>query len=338
MDTTEIINAAEQENGVDDGLLSAGQAMRAANERSQISAEGAVEAFNESRIDSAVQLRGSAQTNEHGTGAAQDVASNAQGAFGLVLDDLGQGQAGPDTIDGAAPAAFAFVGESLLEGVAVGGQTVEGKVQGQFLRPTPDQGSQSPNELTVPLLADHGSQPQAGTDHDRHRHPQDHTALQLDAHFIGLDLLQVQWLNMGLMDGLSMHPRSVLPGHHRPLIQAKRRDYRLARTAVGQQRHYLTHRRFLRPQSVKHRPSSIRKRPSTALASASLAPSLPPHDIPFAHHALVRAPLVGAKYFLKVHFSLPAAKPKGLNEPSILAIYRLVWSYPEKLVADKDPH
>jgi hypothetical protein len=54
---------------------------------------------------------------------------------------------------------------------------------------------------------------------------------------------------------------------------------------------------------------------------------LPPDHIPFADHTLVNTPLIGAEYALKVHFSLPAAKLKGSNEPSILAIYRLMQSY-----------
>jgi hypothetical protein len=44
------------------------------------------------------------------------------------------------------------------------------------------------------------------------------------------------------------------------------------------------------------------------MAFARLAALLPPHHIAFSDHALVSAPLVGAKYILKVHFSLSAAK------------------------------
>src|SRR5436305_5720655 len=92
MDAAEIINAAEQESGINDGLLSASQAMRAANKRSHISTEGTIEAFNESGIDGALQLGRPTQPNQHGTGAAQDVASDPERALSLVFDDLGQGQ------------------------------------------------------------------------------------------------------------------------------------------------------------------------------------------------------------------------------------------------------
>jgi hypothetical protein len=45
------------------------------------------------------------------------------------------------------------------------------------------------------------------------------------------------------------------------------------------------------------------------LALAAPVAFLPPHHIPFTDHALVSTPLVGAKYVLKVHFSLSAVKP-----------------------------
>ncbi len=61
MDTAEIIDTAEQENGISDGLLSTSQAMRAANQWGEVSAEGTIEPFNEGGVDSAFQLSGGLQ-------------------------------------------------------------------------------------------------------------------------------------------------------------------------------------------------------------------------------------------------------------------------------------
>ncbi len=139
MDTAEVVNTAKQKDSTRDGLLSASQAMRAPNQRSQISPEGTVEALDKGRVDRAVELGGSPQAGEHGTRAAQDIAGDAKGAVGLVFDDLSQGQARPDTVDRAVPQASSFVGERALEGVTVGRQAVKGDVQRHFLRPTPHQ-------------------------------------------------------------------------------------------------------------------------------------------------------------------------------------------------------
>jgi len=219
-----------------------------------------------------------------------------------IFHDLGERQTRPDDIDEPSAQASPSVGKSVLKGILVSAKAVKGDIQRHFLRPASHDLGQGGDERNIPPWTDGRAQPQPRPDHDCHCHPDLELSLQLHPDFVGLHLAQIQGTNLGLMDCLGLASRSMLPVHDRSFIQAKGRHHRLARTAVGQQRHHLNDYFFLCPQSVEHRSPTVGEGSSTRLAFAPLTPLLPPNDIPFADHTLVSTPLVGAKYFLKVHF------------------------------------
>src|SRR5712692_8908367 len=103
MKAAKVVNTTEQENGIGDGLLSTSQAMGAAHQRGEVSAERAIEPFNEGRVDRALPLSSGTQAGEHGTRARQHIPGQLKGAAGLVFDDLSQCQTRPDTLDSPAP-------------------------------------------------------------------------------------------------------------------------------------------------------------------------------------------------------------------------------------------
>jgi len=57
MKAAKVVNTTEQENGIGDGLLSTSQAMGAAHQRGEVSAERAIEPFNEGRVDSRARAK-----------------------------------------------------------------------------------------------------------------------------------------------------------------------------------------------------------------------------------------------------------------------------------------
>lgn len=130
MSAAKIVNGTEQKNALSDGLLSACQAVRAANERSEIGAEGTIQPLDESRINRASALRALAEVDEHGTQATQDVAREAEAALDVLLDDLSQGQARPDLTGRATACRFVLVGESAFKGVGVACQAIKGVYSG----------------------------------------------------------------------------------------------------------------------------------------------------------------------------------------------------------------
>src|SRR5258707_4780614 len=101
MHAAKVVDTTKQKDRTGDRLLSERQTMRAPNQGSQISTEGAIESFNEGSVDSAVELSGAAQAGEHRTRATQHVTGDLKGAVGLMFDDLSQGQTRPDTVNGA---------------------------------------------------------------------------------------------------------------------------------------------------------------------------------------------------------------------------------------------
>src|SRR5215510_2030496 len=311
MDTAEVIDSAQQKDSGGNGELSTGQAMRAAHEWGQIRSESAVETFNEGGVNAAVELGGGAQAGQHGRGATQDKALEVKAAF-CVLDHARQAQTRPDTIDQAfAAPTSCLVRESPLEGIPIRAKPIEGDVQRHLLSPAPHQTGQALNERPVTSWADNCPQPQPRGNHNRHRHPQHRLALHPYSHFVGLDLLQIQQSNMSLMHRSGMCSSPALPGIDGALIQPKGGHYRLARTAVSQQRHHLCHRLLRRSQAIKQRPSSVRKRPSTTTTFAALAHSAKPDHIAFTDLTLVRTFWIWTIHVLKVHFSLLLPSVQG---------------------------
>src|SRR5579859_7215974 len=95
MDAAEIVDGAKQKDTIGQGVLSAGDSMRAANERGEIRLEGAVQALDEGGINRSSALGALTKVDEHGTRATQDIARDVEAPIGVMLDDLGQGQTRP---------------------------------------------------------------------------------------------------------------------------------------------------------------------------------------------------------------------------------------------------
>src|SRR5215831_11329767 len=110
---------------------------------------------------------------------------------------------------------------------------------------------QLPNQGHVALLADRTSQPQPGGDHHGECHP-DNAPLALDTYFIRLDVPESpRLLDQMLLHGLPVGTASPHPSGNGALIEAKRRDDGLRRTAVGQQRDHQADRLRRGPQAIQ---------------------------------------------------------------------------------------
>lgn len=64
--------------------------------------------------------------------------------------------------------------------------------------------------------------------------PHDLFTLQFDTQIIGLDVFQIDWLDMPFMHRLTVRACPLSPSHHGPLIQPKGHYNRLQRAAIGQ--------------------------------------------------------------------------------------------------------
>ncbi len=308
MRITEVIQTADDIHSGDQGLCFAGQSACAAGQAGKPLAEGGVEALDKGGIDPARSLGNLDQTPDHCLTALNDAPIDVQMIGTALLEHLDDGDVGPgDELRASffTPAAGHSRAKSRLESGHVTRQTIDGQQQGaaqgdlaHLLRQGLDQDQISPGAYRT-------AQPQPGGDHQRQGHPES-SLLGLDFDLIGLHLLQIQ---VGAAHGVFMHGLTVLTGPlpavpHRALIKAKRLDYRLNGTAVGQERHHQQHRLGTCPQPVKYRTFAGAKGLFAYFTDVTLFLLTMHLNVAFSALTSCRTLNIRAKYSLWVHWVL----------------------------------
>lgn len=160
------------------------------------------------------------------------------------------------------------------------------------------------DQRLISALSHLGTQPQARVHLHGHRQPQDYS-LGLHPDFIGLNLLQIaRLLHQVLVDLLTVFARFFLNSLHRAFIPVKGLNYRLGRTPIRQQRDHNGHVCVGLVRSIER--CALRFCKGTVAYIAFVTPFLLAvnTDIAFADLPSCQTRLIGAKYFLRVHWSL----------------------------------
>ena len=192
--------------------------------------------------------------------------------------------------------------ERAADSLHIGLQAIDAKEQ----RTTQDTEThllhQGGDQGSIPLLAQHASQPQAGADLQGHRHP-NHPAWLLHPDLIGLHLPQVpRLLHQVFMYLFTVPTRSLLPGDDRPFIQTKGGHNRLHRTSVSQQGHHLEHYVRRRTQPVEGRPLALGKCLAAYTTDVTTFFLTVYADVAILASSSCRTIRIGAEYRLWIHW------------------------------------
>jgi hypothetical protein len=120
--------------------------------------------------------------------------------------------------------------------------------------------------------------------------------LFLDPQFVGLHLSEVVGLfDQMLLYRLALHAASRHPTCYRALVEAKRRDDGLRRTAVGEERQHARDRVSWGPQAVKRRAFGVCEGSMTLCTDKALVLARVDADIALANLASGRTRQIGAE-------------------------------------------
>src|SRR4030067_1798872 len=155
-------------------------------------------------------------------------------------------------------------------------------------------------------------------DHDGHRTPNT-LALPFAPDLVGLHVFQVSGLlHQVLVHSLTVSTGSLLPVHHRALIQPVGCHYSLQRTTMRNQCSYNHHQLHRVMQPVKRRSDCGRERLTAYFAFVTCFFSTMNNNVVFADFAPCGAGHIWAKLFLSVHVvhSLLVWDHKSATSPS----------------------
>jgi hypothetical protein len=302
----EVVHRAHQIHPVEQGGHLPRQRPPAANQGCDPRPEGGVQPLDVGCVDHPPALRLLHQGIDLGLRALHYASRHADHTLlGILLDHL----CDEDTILRSQTGTPSLPGdgfpEGLTNGINVCLTAIHTEQQGTTQRAVPHPLHQRAHQVLVTVLADLSTQPQAGLNLDRHRHPDDE-ALHFHPDLIGLYLPQVaRPLHQVLVYLLAVLARPALPTQHCALIQGKRYDDGLDWTTMGQQCHDNDHDVLGRSQSVEGRPFGFSKRLAAYVALVAPLFETMYADVALADLSTCGTSLIGAEYSLWVHWHSP---------------------------------
>jgi hypothetical protein len=301
---TKVVNGSNQIQPDLQGQRLSRQGASPANQTRQARPKGRIQAFDISGIDHSAVL----SLLQHSSDLCQRALNHMAGhtdhmPLSILFNDLSNQDVIPESPMGS-PALMAFMdrfSKNFSDGRHIGAEAIDTQQHGPTPSTPANQLEQRDNESSIALGADDTAQPQTGLNLQRHGDP-DNAALFLDAQFIGLDLAQVsQSFDQMRMDRFTLLTRTDLPRVHGSFIHFKGGHNRRHRTAMGQQRHHLSHQRLLRPQAIESRARRFSKSLLARMANVAMFFLTVNADITLAALASCRTLRIRAKYWVRVH-------------------------------------
>src|SRR5882724_4089483 len=304
---TEVVDRTHQIHPVLQCWHPSCQGPAAACQRCQAFAERRVQALDIGGVDDTWALRALSECLNARPCAIHETAFNLDHApLRIALHDRRKADMAPGAQAGTPQRSRLHrITERLPNGTNVGAQPISTEqhrvLQGTGAHPL----DQTPNQRHVPRLADVASQPQAGADHHRQRHPHDST-LFLDADLVSLHLSK----GPGLLDHLFLHrlaldARPPQPICYGPLIKPESDDDGLQWAAMRHQSDHAGHCLRRSPQTIKRGAFCGREGLPALGTDEPLLLTQVDADVALASLTSGRACQIGAEYSRGVHDSPP---------------------------------
>jgi hypothetical protein len=257
MHRTEVIHGSHQIHTPRHGRCPARRTPRSAAQDRQATAKCAVQTLNERGIEHLTSGCAPQQGQKHLSAPLHQAMECAHHhAPGVLFDDLGDRQVGPDLQSWATTRPQLARPKRLAYCITVGRQAIAHEQQWPAHRTSGYDGDQPPDQGAVTMRTDRAPEPQPRADHHRHRHPQ-HASLGLDMHLIGLHLLQIARLHdHTVMDCFGMCSSGIDPLPHGLGLQCEGGFNRGNGTAMADQGHNLRDHLLIRPPAKEDRAAS----------------------------------------------------------------------------------
>jgi len=222
MDTTEIVEGANQIHPTFDGRAAPRQHPRPSPEDRQSTAEGAIQPFDERRVQHLAARRRPQQRQEQSYTPVDKAMDGAGHRSARVLfHHLRNHQIWPAYQAWTSAGAGLARPKGAPHHINVGLQSIGHEQQRAEAGTGGYQCHQAFNQGAVATRTDSSTQPQACRHHQCHRHPQ-YASLGLETDLVGLDMRQVKWLHdLMVMEAFTLLTRRLYPFPHALGLEAK---------------------------------------------------------------------------------------------------------------------
>jgi hypothetical protein len=250
----EVVETTDQKHASGQGVNPAGGTASATSQIGQSLPKSAIESFDISRVDHALELSFLQQPFNCNLLSLDNATLNIQGIGLAILHHLHDVDIRPGDQSRSTPfpSTWQSGAKSPMDSTGIGGEAIHCEENRQTQGHHPHNGEKLVNHSSVSGLTDNTAEPETTLDRHGHSHP-NRAALHFDLDFIGLDLTQIQLLLLDdfFMYGLAVFTRQSFPLLDRSFVESKNCHDCRDRTSIGQQTYDLDHDVWVCVQTIE---------------------------------------------------------------------------------------